>query len=375
MTNLNTAGHADSAGKDNSASRDADAEISVADTGAATASSGGFANAGLFQGNLYQHAAPEEIRQAGFVDRGGTLNQIAGDVSGGVSGKTLVLITIPVILISVATIYAIVALPSKLANSAAWRSGISSNATTGTAPSLIASPSTPPSPSSPPSALTATLTGVDNTCTSVIFPRALKDESKPFADSTKQPMDATAFMAKELQLGAYPFGEMMIRLNAQSSLPQSVTIIDVSLIDLTIEDPVAGILVNLMTCGGDAANRMVIHAAGPDRRPFAVDEFDHETKIHFFDRETIPVSPGKKASFVIQVLPEEAKVKSASYRFRLALSFEVDGIVNKVVVDDGGREFRLTTGCQFDSVTTSHGATNEFLHKVDPVRYAQILCG
>jgi hypothetical protein len=221
--------------------------------------------------------------------------------------------------------------------------------------------------------LRLTVTSVDNTCHRVVLPENVGVRSKPFVEVTEQPADPGKFMRDELDLGGYAHGEIIVRLNAQTSLPQQVTITDVRVVDLVAAEPVKGAFVNLQTCGGDAVNAMVIHINSPDRRPFAVDEESHETDRHFFETEIVNVAPGKKQSFVVRVT-FAADRTAGSYTFRLAFDYEVDGQKASAIVDDDGRPFRLTAGCEWTTVTESWGSRNELMRQVDAKEVASVMC-
>ncbi|MFC6086817.1 hypothetical protein [Sphaerisporangium aureirubrum] len=221
--------------------------------------------------------------------------------------------------------------------------------------------------------LRLTITGVDNTCSRVVLPEEVKASAAKFLKVTEQPPDPRAFMRGELDLGGYAHDEIAIRFNAQTPLPQQVTITDVRIVELVQADSVRGAFVNLNTCGGDQVNAMVIHVDGPDRRPFFMDEYGNETSRRFFDVEIVNVAPGKKQSFVVRVRVTPGR-SAGSFTFRLAIDYEVDGLKASTVVGDGKQPFRLTGGCDWTTVTTAWGTMNELMREVDPEEFAHQMC-
>ena len=182
-------------------------------------------------------------------------------------------------------------------------------------------------------------------------------------------------MRDELAIGGYAHNEIIVRLNAQTSLEQQVTITDVKIVDLVAAEPARGALVNLVTCGGDPTNGMVIHINGPDRQPFAMNEYRQETDRHFFDTEVVNVAPGKKQSFVVRVVVDNYRA-IGSYTFRLAFSYEVDGKQSQAIVDNNGQPFRLTGGCDWTSYTASQwvGQDEPIMQQYDRDRLADLAC-
>lgn len=212
--------------------------------------------------------------------------------------------------------------------------------------------------------LRLTLTGLDNECHRVLLPESIGDAARQFTSITAQPADPDAFMRRELDTGGYAHRSVVMRLDAQSPLPQQVTVTDVKLVDVAAAAPIRGAFVNLQTCGGDEINAMVIHVNAPDTKPFAVDDESHETDRHFFDSQVVNVAPGQKQSFAVRVVVDPDRT-AGSYTFRLGLTYEVDGAMRTAVIDDHGHPFRLTGGCDVTTALEATGPTNQEIQHVD----------
>ncbi|MFG3640780.1 hypothetical protein ACGF3C_11005 [Micromonospora sp. NPDC047762] len=201
-----------------------------------------------------------------------------------------------------------------------------------------------------PYALVTTITSTTNLCHAVVFPRAASPDASAFINRVEYPSHEDLFMKEELDVGAYAYGEAEIHLNAQSNLPQQVTIYNIRLVDVEVKPPVEGSLISLQTCGGDAVNRMDILLNEPDRGPFLEDEQGHRTDRRYFDSQVINLAPGNKESLAIKATVNRGG-SPGSYSFRLAVDFEVDGNKYTKVVDREGQPFRVTGQvCKYDVV-------------------------
>ncbi len=200
-------------------------------------------------------------------------------------------------------------------------------------------PASPSAAVQPP--LLITMTEVGNDCSSVVFP--LGDERGiPFIEANDWPADPQKFMTDELAAGAYAETNLTIRMNAQTDRSETVTVNDIGLVDVATARPVYGGSVDLETCQGEATDRLTLYVNRKNAGPFGWDEQAQEVSgERYFDRQVIKVAPGAKAGIIFTVAVDWRR-PGGSYTFRVAVTYEVAGRLETVVVDNRGQPFRLT---------------------------------
>ncbi|WP_143015010.1 hypothetical protein [Glycomyces harbinensis] len=206
------------------------------------------------------------------------------------------------------------------------------------------------SPSGEPVPLRATLLDIDanSECPAVIFAAESAAVADALIEEHPYAADPSGLWTEAVGAGAYAAWGLIAEFSLQSDLPQQVTVFDVRA-EVAAESPPVegGTLMTLSDCAGEGHEQMGLVLNAPEQGPFLYE--DEPGKVlsdaEFFDRESIPVAAGDKATVRLEVLLDGA-YPAGAYEFDLVVDYEVDGEAASVVVDAGGEPFRIATaGC------------------------------
>jgi hypothetical protein len=149
--------------------------------------------------------------------------------------------------------------------------------------------------------------------------------------------DAEGASTDAMQQGAYAVGGILLIVDLESHVNDKITVYNIKPVVVTRKPALDGPLIAI-SAEGESGDEMQFDLDSPSPTAMRVDQ-DVEEKLDgpFFRSHTIILGHGQKDTLIMTFL-----ASSASYQFRLAVSFEVGGKRYTQTLDQNGQPFRVT---------------------------------
>ena len=164
-----------------------------------------------------------------------------------------------------------------------------------------------------------------------VFPVGAQNIER-FATQEEYPPDPDAFLAEELDAGAYLSGGAAILVEVENYGDREITLFDIRVANRRLEPPALGAAIFVSPIGGRDTPRIIrfdLDASPPLARDSGGTEF--------FSAQRIGLRPSAKESLLLILTSDRA-----AYSFDIELQYELGGKEHTMVLRRNGQPFRVT---------------------------------